>query len=174
MTDKEIIKALERCPQHKECCYCNSWEECGNKRVLTASTLDLINRQQAEIEGYIKQLTMKEVARQLLEVECKRLQSMNQAKLDTIHDLTAEIEMLRNPTFEIKELDLPKEELIKQIQKAHIQIIPRSEDNIRAEAIKEFAEQLKKRADRGFWQEHSYVDVEDIDNLVKEMVGDEV
>lgn len=48
MTDNEIIKALERCPQHTECCYCNSLEECGNKRILTTSVFDLINRQKAE------------------------------------------------------------------------------------------------------------------------------
>ena len=40
---------------------------------------------------------------------------------------------------------------------------------IRLQAIKEFADRLKERADSGFWQEHSYVDVDDIDNLVKEM-----
>lgn len=39
----------------------------------------------------------------------------------------------------------------------------------RAEAIKEFAKRLKKKASGGFWYEHTYVDVEDIDNLVKEM-----
>lgn len=39
----------------------------------------------------------------------------------------------------------------------------------KSEAIKEFAERLKERADSGFWQEHSYIDVDDIDNLVKEM-----
>lgn len=50
MTDDEIKKALERCPQHTECCYCNSLEECGNKRILTTSVFDLINRQKAEIE----------------------------------------------------------------------------------------------------------------------------
>lgn len=50
LTDNEIIKALERCGQHRECCYCNSLEECGNKRVLTASVLDLINRKDAEVE----------------------------------------------------------------------------------------------------------------------------
>ena len=49
MTDEQIKKALERCGQHRECCYCNSVEECGNKRVLTASVLDLINRKDAEI-----------------------------------------------------------------------------------------------------------------------------
>ena len=50
MTDEQIIKALERCSQHKECCYCNSLEECGSKRVLTTSILALINRQKAELE----------------------------------------------------------------------------------------------------------------------------
>ena len=50
LTDEQIIEALKRCSQHYECCYCNSVEECGNKRVLTTSALDLINRQKAEIE----------------------------------------------------------------------------------------------------------------------------
>lgn len=50
MSDNEIRKALERCPQHTECCYCNSLEECGNKRILTTSVLDLIHRKNAEIE----------------------------------------------------------------------------------------------------------------------------
>lgn len=50
MTDNEIRKALERCPQHTECCYCNSLDECGNKRTLTTSVLALINRQKTEIE----------------------------------------------------------------------------------------------------------------------------
>lgn len=37
-------------------------------------------------------------------------------------------------------------------------------------AVNEFAEMLKAKADSGFWQEHSYVSTDDIDNLVKEMV----
>ena len=56
MTDDEIKKALERCPQHTECCYCNSLEECGNKRILTTSAFDLINRQKAEIERLQKKV----------------------------------------------------------------------------------------------------------------------
>ena len=51
LTDEQIIKALERCSLHKECCYCNAVEECGSKKVLTNSALDLINRQKAEIES---------------------------------------------------------------------------------------------------------------------------
>ena len=53
MTDNEIIEALKRCPQHTECCYCNSLEECGNKRNLTTSVFDLINRLQDEKQALI-------------------------------------------------------------------------------------------------------------------------
>ena len=71
MTDKEIVKALERCGQHRECCYCNSVEECGNKRVLTTSTLDLINRQNNEIDMLIskKEALRDEIAQQQAEIE---------------------------------------------------------------------------------------------------------
>ena len=72
---------------------------------------------------------------QTAKAEIERLTSMNQAKLDMIHDLRAELETAK------------------------------------AEAIKEFAEKLKKKAicigegEDILWVEH-------IDNLVKEMVGD--
>ena len=42
-------------------------------------------------------------------------------------------------------------------------------DEIKSKAIKEFAERLKEKASRGFWNELAYADVDDIDNLVKEM-----
>ena len=108
MTDNEIIKALERCPQHTECCYCNSLEECGNKRILTTSVFDLIKRQKAEIESLKHRKTELQIRNQELQHE-------------------------------------------------------------KSEAIKEFAERLKEKVSRGFWDELAYVDVDDIDNLVKEM-----
>jgi cytidylate kinase len=43
--------------------------------------------------------------------------------------------------------------------------------NAKAEAIKEFAERLKEKAER-YDDEEFYVNDEDIDNLVQEMVGD--
>lgn len=49
-------------------------------------------------------------------------------------------------------------------------------DNIgyeKSEAIKEFAEKLKEKATSTFYEEHKYVDTEDIDNLVKEMTEEE-
>ena len=52
MTDNEIIKALELCANRTihscKFCPCNSGIECNKK--LNEGTLDLINRQKAEIE----------------------------------------------------------------------------------------------------------------------------
>jgi hypothetical protein len=42
-------------------------------------------------------------------------------------------------------------------------------ENAKSEAYREFAEKVKSKADRGFWQEHSYVDTEDIDTTLKEL-----
>ena len=73
MNDSEIIKALE-------CCYKDDCDSCPNNfgncnANLAKEALDLINRQQAEIE---------------------RLHSMNQAKLDMIYDVRAELETAKS------------------------------------------------------------------------------
>lgn len=51
MTDKEIIKALECCAEDEWCCNnnCPFFEKCS-KTLMAKSSLDIINRQQAEIE----------------------------------------------------------------------------------------------------------------------------
>lgn len=43
---------------------------------------------------------------------------------------------------------------------------------IKAEAYTEFAEKLKEYATQGFWETDAYVGTEQIDNLLKEMVGE--
>ena len=50
MTDKEIIKALECCADLFDCTDCPCKEFCGDLGKLQQNALDLINRQQAEIE----------------------------------------------------------------------------------------------------------------------------
>lgn len=58
MTDNEIIKALKCCSKHHNTCvpYCPMDSICDNVRDclinLSKNTLDLINRQKAEIERY--------------------------------------------------------------------------------------------------------------------------
>ena len=74
-----------------------------------------------------------------------------------------------------------------EMQQAEIEGLRRTNDNLndiigdllddwssaiekaKSEAIKEFAERLKEKATSTFYEEHKYVDTEDIDNLVKEM-----
>ena len=122
MTDNEIIKALE-------CCSSQTTENtCGNcplfnigrpdcYRTLAKHSLDLINRQQAEIE---------------------RLQKVNDSFTD----------------------------------------IGKLYSEIKADAIKEFAEELKQRTliqpdYNDFVKEFLKIIHRNIDNLVKEMVGEE-
>lgn len=135
MTDNEIIKAL-KCFYGKEV----SCKDCAYKTNAFAcitnvarDAIDLINRQQAEIE---------------------RLKAMNQSKLDTIHDLQTEIESLKIENESLRSA-------------AHSYKLHYNE--ARAEAVKEFAERLKGKIDVVYSIKHLQ---DNIDNLVKEMVGD--
>lgn len=114
MTDNEIIKALECCAEDEWRCNnnCPFFEKCS-KTLMAKSSLDIITRQQAEIE---------------------RLKIENQS--------------LRGAANSYK---------------IHY-------DEARAEAVKEFADRLKKECiiDRGY----EILQEGTIDNLVKEMAGD--
>ena len=52
-----------------------------------------------------------------------------------------------------------------------VEVSEKLEREIKAEAVKEFADRLKERASRGFWETDAYIGVEQIEELVKEMVG---
>ena len=69
-------------------------------------------------------------------------------------------DLINRQAAEIESLEHRKTEL--QIRNQELQ-------HEKSEAIKEFAERLKEKVSRGFWDELAYVDVDDIDNLVKEM-----
>ena len=119
MTDNEIIRALEEMVE-----YPHYYEE----GQILKNVLDLINRQQAEIE---------------------RLKSVQLVQANRIAEL-------RGTKFE----------QINVIQNLKQQLI-----TSKSEAVKEFAERLKK-----VWFDNGYespdVDFEDfVDNLVKEMAG---
>ena len=125
LTDKEIIKALECCADNQHCWLCVLRDREDDCYELEKSALDLIKRQQAEIE----RLTI----------------NMNAFGLG-----------------------------MKQEKERA--------DTIRAEAIKEFAERLKEKAHtqpifdtycgNKYMGDVSKVYVADINNLVKEMVGE--
>lgn len=52
-----------------------------------------------------------------------------------------------------------------------VEVSEKLEREIKSEAVKEFAYRLKKRASKGFWETDAYIGVEQIEELVKEMVG---
>lgn len=120
MTDNEILKALEHHQKRRcsECPLCDNETSCS--ATISTLALDLINRQQAEIE---------------------RLEKIRKADNNLITSL--------NKCYE----------------------------TAKAEAYKEFAEKLKEKCYEDFQETYEmlspYVTDDDIDNLLKEMEGEE-
>ena len=158
MTDNEIVKALEYCTN----CVCNNdKDECPLlkmsfcKNYLMKQSLDLINRQQAEIE--------------MDDVEIKELRIALQGYLG---DLTKERNLYKKS---IEELNQAKAEIERLKTNLNIELenyATEYDNKIKAEAYREFAELLKCD-----WIANLYycedLDITDwIDNLLKELVGD--
>lgn len=155
MTDNEIIRALECCQGNADCANCPYYEnnhyQCGNN--FNKDVLDLINRQKAEIEA--------------LQKDKKQLES------DII---------IANNNYEhiksIWENDYQKlSQVIAKWKDKYKRLVIQEED-IKAEAVKEFAERLKEYVEP-YDVTTGYkiiivnaVEEETIDNLVKEMVGE--
>ena len=146
MTDNEIIKALEnevKSAEYVDSYYCN-----GVDLTLIKSAVDLINRQQAEninLKGHLEQLKSRyDNAR----TEIERLKGIS-------------VSSSKDPMDFCGVLCDYAEELI---------------DKAKAEAYKEFAERLKEKKQEVFTavNDSSYaVTVYKIDNLLKEMVGED-
>jgi DNA repair exonuclease SbcCD ATPase subunit len=171
MTDAEIIKALEYCKNQgfvSKCCECRYKNSSGCVELLITDALDLINRQKAEIERLNTALDM--------------AMKFHSEAADERDSANAEIERLETEYESVYE-------------QARADILGNMADGgtschwcieqHKAEAIKEFAERLKAecRQDRYAIQTSTkfgvvdkqylrVVDESDIDNLVKEMVGD--
>lgn len=140
MIDNEIIKDLERISLY------SGFSDDVINTLLDA--LDLIKQQRENIE---------------------RLQSMNRAKLDTIHDLQADTNKLKEQLQ--AEIEQWKEEANKYQKLWCIAI-----DDIEAaksEIYKEFAEHLKERWSNNYYDSPDVDFDEFVDNLLKEMVGED-
>ena len=159
MTDKEIIKALECCFVNRSCTGCSQYGKDCCIVQTGAKALDLINRQQAKIAN--------------LEIELKAMRG-------AANSYKAEVERLQGCVKTEEEVRaIAKETIYNQIQ------------SIKAEAVKEFAERLIQKDGE---MNHIFDDCADIlvpeeykkgrdektkeirqtiDNLVKEMVGEE-
>ena len=169
MTDNEIIKAweLEATPMERNCLHARYEEACGlwcEKKHKIAencmeckehsmgyygryakATLDLINRLQAENENYSHNVrTMTNSIREYQK-------ALEQAK--------AEIERLREPTSASAIFELSKQQ--ERAIEEHSKYVAK----IKAEAVKEFALELKRIPRISVYKN-------EIDNLLREKVGE--
>ena len=178
MTDEQIIKALERCFIVGSCSGCagcplkpKRQEDANCIDKLVTNTIDLIKRQQAEIDRLQKAIKDRDEADRIAIEAYEQLLYENDYQKAEIKRLT----MANSMNMSVQVDDKTMEDLIKQMKTQKIICIDNTK-SIRAETIKEFAEKLKDRKtsyyDDDGWLEE-YVRLETIDNLVKEMVGDE-
>ena len=112
MSDNEIIKALECCQTNDEskCVDCPYCDDCVEKNNVVADTLDLINRQQEEIDKLkiqlskgeeffnikidteqLERIVKKEVERVIKVITCKDCKYFSE-KPDYCHKLAIEVE----------------------------------------------------------------------------------
>lgn len=153
MTDNEIIKALECCSKNILCGQCPLKEKnnCINK--LSAYALELISRQQAEIERLHDEVS-KTRRKALLEASSKF------AGHSDYHGDTILCKLIC--MAEGKEVEIAK---------------PLDKSEIKSESVKEFVEKHKEIMrsflddDNEFLMKWCEYEV-NTDNLVKEMVGD--
>lgn len=96
---------------------------------------------------------------------------------DLINRLQAENERLKKTKYIFANVDYCADDLDKALKeneelKSAINGFRGYEDKIKAEAYKEFAERLKEKAHKCFMGADKAVTISNIDNLLKELVGD--
>lgn len=184
LTDSEIVKALMCCTKGLECKNCPANPHKGNygycTGLLLKDTLDLINRLQAEIEkwqsGYMTQ--KQEIAN--LEIELKAMRGAANSYKAENERLKNTIAIFTNNAVDFaNEIDRHKKDkddafqLAADIVNAEKIVVVQA----KAEAYKEFAERLKMRAINRYNeydnQEFPYATITHIDNLLKELVGED-
>ena len=185
MTDKEIIKAmecLEGCDLNcRDCPYSQGSFYPICQRRVAKDALNLINRQQEQLEAAIagQETLQKALAEKGREVE--RLTAEKEQLIKTFGECQAEatkalvekdkeIKRLKNNVFCSVVIDEGKMRNIVNEKVAEFEL---DIESIKSEAIKEFAERLKEEQSFYDGQEtRIYLTEKDLDNLVKEMVGD--
>ena len=177
MTDSEIVKALECCKKKgsnscKECpLYFLHSPECIN--ILSKYALDLINRLQSKLDEA-------EDTIQFADKELKKAEAKNERLKEEVSK-TRKKALLEASSKFAGHSDYHGDTILcklicmaegKEVKSAR----PLDKAQIKAEAYKEFAERLKMRAINRFneWDEQEYPRSTnaDIDNLLKELVGE--
>lgn len=159
-TDDEIIHSLKVCSNDGDCSECLINPHKGNYGYCTSlaikAALDLINRQKAVEENLRKRID--DLEHTLAGVMWSVDKWLDGADLK--QDEVNRAIRMREKTLEIVERLEEENEFLKSLD----------ENKIRAEAIKEFAERLRKRARVPLGTLYgAMVYLKDIDTLVKEM-----
>lgn len=178
MTDNEIIKALACCSKTELgnlCSVCPKFDKDNDfcQEELHESALDLIKRQQEEIEMLDINLKSMRGAANSFKAEVERLKedvnfnirlnALSAGQRDERDKLIAELDA--QVDYQKKEIERLNKEI--QITKDAYTMLQTKNDIIKSEAIKEFAGRLKRKCliDRGY----NILQDGDINNLVKEM-----
>ena len=160
MTDTNIIHALQCCGVATNCRNCPLYEERSADCIYTVlkNALDLITRQQAEIEN--------------LKVENQSLRTAGNSLKMHYEEAQAEIDKLKECPKCVYEYDGEIKEYCVQGPCSNFKTV----GQVKSEAYKEFAEKLKEKSFktiRNYGLTKDVVEVCDIDNLLKEMVGED-
>lgn len=175
LTDEEIIKALEFCIDTKSCrCSdCQFDKVVGCQEYLMNYTLDIINRQKEQNEQLKHELKMMLETAKSYKSEIEELNEEIRLSDDLLGCQQARIDDLENSLAiskkEFKRYVRPKREVVN-------------------EAIKEFAERFREKADRTLKGQFDFNDEgcitnenisteyiiskDEFDEILKEMVGD--
>ena len=179
MTDKEIIKDLECCANCEDCFYgitnCSLGEEVECRSLLAQNTLDLINRQQVELDNLkVKNQSLRSAANSLkmhyeeAQAEIERLQKEVNLVSIQFQDIQERQEESQAEIERLNKVYQANQQLINALNKSYFLA--------KSEAVKEFVEKLKKNMHNKFKDldeyEFEYITERDIDNLVKEIVGE--
>ena len=210
LTDSEIIEALECCKNDEIICMeCPYKKAKGCMKKLSADALDLINRLLAENENCYKFIKQLKEARNLWEDKCKELQAENEQKdknyielkvelFDKTEQLNVELQAMRGMANSYKAENEKLQNILicfmdalGKVRKVddidEISLIPlMSELNkqyraeLKAEAIKEFAERLDKASfitsyTTGFGGKDvpiKHITMANVYSILKDLVGD--
>lgn len=175
LTDNEIIKALEYWKKFdNEIDQMLSGRFKDNKMLIeqkeivkiTLNLFDLINRQKAIIEKSEKVEHFADKTIETANAEIENLKVENQSLRSAANSLKMHYKEAQTKIESLKIFRGYAEKRASDYKTMRDKYL-----NAKSEAYKEFAERMKEKAMQKFdWNE--YVEVEDIDDLVKEMVGE--
>lgn len=159
MTDSEIIKALEYCISDNDnhCTGCVALKNGIDCALEYSMILDLINRQQAEIDRLNIELKTMRGAANGFKAEVERLQKAECSFAEAGGKLVVQYKQAKE---QICRLQADKDTLI------------RNYSNCQKELLKEFAEQVKTAFYAEFDELIPSIMADKIDEIYKEMVGE--